>query len=595
MTESPPETGTPYQVVARRYRPQSFESLVGQSQVSTALSNAINTNRVGHAYLFTGARGVGKTSSARIFAKCLNCEKGPTDTPCGVCDVCQAVNDGQDVDVIEIDGASNRGIDEIRELRANINVRPSRSRYKVYIIDEVHMLTTPAFNALLKTLEEPPSHVKFIFCTTDPEKIPITVLSRCQRFDFAPVESNAICDRLVEICKSEGFETELEALQLLARRANGSMRDSQSLLEQLLSFCEQKITLDDVNKMLGTADLGCVKAIGTEIIRRNARGAVEALSDAIADGVDCVQLGNQLVGFFRDILVVLSGCSKDVMLTANPNDFDEVKSLGESLGIDTTMAFLQILDGCLTKLKFSSHSRVLIEMALIRCCSLENLDAVSSLIKQAKDGMPLLVSTSGSVDSLPGSQKASLNESPSGSRPPSVMQPPSAKSVGQSAGDKPTRLLEPEIEKSDKKIKKKEIETEESTVRAKNSISVNSANIESIWKQTLAKLEDIAADYAGNYQSLAISAPNCLAVTLDSFYKEKCEVASVKSKLENTFAEIANQRFRIDFIASKGAANSDKKPVISKRQKMKELETHPLVRKAIEMFDGEIVDIRKMN
>ena len=260
MTESPPETGTPYQVVARRYRPQSFESLVGQSQVSTALSNAINTNRVGHAYLFTGARGVGKTSSARIFAKCLNCEKGPTDTPCGVCDVCQAVNDGQDVDVIEIDGASNRGIDEIRELRANINVRPSRSRYKVYIIDEVHMLTTPAFNALLKTLEEPPSHVKFIFCTTDPEKIPITVLSRCQRFDFAPVESNAICDRLVEICKSEGFEAELDALQLLARRANGSMRDSQSLLEQLLSFCDQKITLDDVNQDVGYRRPGMCKS-----------------------------------------------------------------------------------------------------------------------------------------------------------------------------------------------------------------------------------------------------------------------------------------------------------------------------------------------
>ena len=180
-----------YVVVARRYRPQSFADLVGQGQVSQALSNAINTHRVGHAYLFTGARGVGKTSTARIFAKALNCVEGPTPTPCNVCDICLGVAQGGDVDVLEIDGASNRGIEEIRQLRANINVRPSRARFKIYIIDEVHMLTTAAFNALLKTLEEPPEHVKFIFCTTDPEKIPITVLSRCQRFDFPPVAAES--------------------------------------------------------------------------------------------------------------------------------------------------------------------------------------------------------------------------------------------------------------------------------------------------------------------------------------------------------------------------------------------------------------------
>ena len=177
-----------------RYRPTDFDDLIGQSQVSTALRNAIQQNRVGHAYLFTGARGVGKTSSARIFAKCLNCQTGPTIKPCGKCDICDSVSYGEDVDVLEIDGASNRGIDEIRQLRANANVRPSRGRYKIYIIDEVHMLTVAAFNALLKTLEEPPAHVKFIFCTTDPEKIPITVLSRCQRFDFPPIQTQSIVE-----------------------------------------------------------------------------------------------------------------------------------------------------------------------------------------------------------------------------------------------------------------------------------------------------------------------------------------------------------------------------------------------------------------
>jgi len=223
-----------YVVVARRYRPQDFGQLIGQDQVAQALANAITTNRVGHAYLFTGARGVGKTSTARIFAKALNCVNGPTTTPCGVCDICQGIASGSDVDVIEIDGASNRGIDEIRQLRSNVNIRPSRARFKIYIIDEVHMLTNQAFNALLKTLEEPPEHVKFIFCTTEADKIPITVLSRCQRFDFAPIEMRSIVQRLQHICMNEGVEADAEALHIIARRAAGSMRDSQSLLEQLL-------------------------------------------------------------------------------------------------------------------------------------------------------------------------------------------------------------------------------------------------------------------------------------------------------------------------------------------------------------------------
>src|SRR5262249_33995854 len=217
-----------YVVVARRYRPQNFNQLIGQDQVAQALGNAITTNRIGHAYLFTGARGVGKTSTARIFAKALNCLNGPTIAPCGECDICQGIASGDDVDVIEIDGASNRGIDEIRQLRSNVNVRPSRARFKIYIIDEVHMLTTPAFNALLKTLEEPPEHVKFIFCTTEADKIPITVLSRCQRFDFAPIEHMAIVDRLTQICQTEVVEAEPEALHIVPRRAPASIPHTQS-------------------------------------------------------------------------------------------------------------------------------------------------------------------------------------------------------------------------------------------------------------------------------------------------------------------------------------------------------------------------------
>ena len=418
-----------YQVVARRYRPQDFDSLVGQGQVATALSNAIKTDRVGHAYLFTGARGVGKTSSARILAKCLNCVQGPTDSPCGKCEVCLAVSEGNDIDVLEIDGASNRGIDEIRELRANINVRPSRSNYKIYIIDEVHMLTPQAFNALLKTLEEPPTHVKFIFCTTDPEKIPITVLSRCQRFDFGHVEAESIGQRLEEICRAEGFEAEPEALALLARRANGSMRDSQSLLEQLLGFCEQKITLDDVNRLLGTADLGNVKSIVNHIVDRNCKDALMAVDEAIRSGVETAQLGHQLVGLFRDILVVINGCGQETLLTANPSDFEEIVGLGRRLGNETTLACLQIFDLCLNRLPYSSHSRTLVEMAIIRSCNLENLDAISTLVKQAKEGLQLKVVGAG--QSGPPAQIENDSMQPSNSKQSVTPRPSSQHSSSQ--------------------------------------------------------------------------------------------------------------------------------------------------------------------
>src|SRR3974390_2710475 len=226
--EAPTTTGTEYTVLARRYRPQQFAGLVGQEPVAQALMNALQSNRVAHAYLFTGARGVGKTSTARILAKALNCVQGPTGTPCDECDLCKAIASGEDIDVLEIDGASNRGIDEVREIRQNVQFRPSRARYKIYIIDEVHMLTGPAFNALLKTLEEPPPHVKFIFATTDVQKIPITILSRCQRFDFAGITSAKIAACLKRVVAAEGMQADDDALMIVARRAGGSMRDAQS-------------------------------------------------------------------------------------------------------------------------------------------------------------------------------------------------------------------------------------------------------------------------------------------------------------------------------------------------------------------------------
>ena len=376
-----------YIVVARRYRPQGFDDLVGQGMVSQALKNAIDTDRVGHAYLFTGARGVGKTSTARILSKALNCQQGTSHTPCHQCDICEAIAAGDDVDVLEIDGASNRGIDEIRQLRSNVSVRPSRSRYKIYIIDEVHMLTKEAFNALLKTLEEPPEHVKFIFCTTDPEKIPITVLSRCQRFDFAPVGTEEIVSRLKFIVESEGSSADIEALRLLARKAAGSVRDSQSLLEQLMSFTTDRITVDAVHSMLGTAGTARLYGVARALAAANASDAIRELDLAIGEGVDAGQLTEQLLGCIRDLLALSVGGGKELLLHSSESDAEELSEIATSWGTQNLLAAAQILDHALERMRMVTHSRVLLETSLIRIAQLEDLQQLSDLIAQIQSGV----------------------------------------------------------------------------------------------------------------------------------------------------------------------------------------------------------------
>ena len=372
-----------YVVVARRYRPRGFDELVGQEHVGRALKNAIETGRVGHAYLFTGARGVGKTSTARIFAKALNDPAGPTATPDSQNDIAQAIDAGEDVDVIEIDGASNRGIDEIRSLRANVGVRPSRSRFKIYIIDEVHMLTPAAFNALLKTLEEPPEHVKFIFCTTDPEKIPITVLSRCQRFDFAPVEVSKIVTRLREIVTAESAQADDAALELIARRASGSMRDSQSLLEQVLSFSDGHLTADQVHAMLGTADDERLHALAKAMADRDAAETLKQMDAGIDAGVDAGRLAEQLLGYFRDLMAVTVGCEPSLMRHTSASLHEELKSLGDRWGLQTVLAVVGLLDQTLVRIRHSVYSRVLLESTLIQICHLPDLQAIADVAAAA--------------------------------------------------------------------------------------------------------------------------------------------------------------------------------------------------------------------
>ena len=391
-----------YQVIARRYRPQRFDELIGQSQIAHALAGAIESGRIGHAYLFTGARGVGKTSTARILARSLNCVEGPTISPCGVCDACQAISRGDDVDVLEVDGASNRGIDEIRQLRETIGSRPVRGRFKIYIIDEVHMLTREAFNALLKTLEEPPRHVKFFFCTTDPEKIPITVLSRCQRFDFPPVDPENIVARLSDICRSEGVEAEPAALALLARRAAGSVRDSQSLLEQLLSYSSGLVREDDVYQLLGTARSARVLTIAGYLADRDAGSALAELDGALEEAADVGQIAEQMVSLFRDLMVTAAGGAAD-LLAVPTAEREQVVALADRFGLRTALAALQILDQALTRMRETMHPRTVVETAVVRICLLEDLSRLAELLGGKASGGAARGNESS--HSMPGGQK----------------------------------------------------------------------------------------------------------------------------------------------------------------------------------------------
>ena len=379
--------GAGYQVVARRYRPQRFADLVGQEHVARGLSGAIESGRIGHAYLFTGARGVGKTSAARIYAKALNCETGPAAEPCNACDACTAITAGQDVDVVEIDAASNRGIDEIRSLRQNVAVRPARGRFKVYIIDEVHMLTREAFNALLKTLEEPPGHVKFVFCTTEPEKLPITILSRCQRFDFVTVDAPAISRRLAQIVEAEGGEVSAAALELIARRAAGSMRDSQSLLEQLLGSAHGPIGVDDVHAVIGTGSEERIGELLAAVAARDAARALAALDLALVGGADPGGVMEQLLAALRDCLLASVGCPAETLAGSNGLGID-VEATGRDLGTATVLAMLQILDQALGRMRTSGHAAVLAEMAVVRLATMEDLESLAAAVDRVAAGAP---------------------------------------------------------------------------------------------------------------------------------------------------------------------------------------------------------------
>ena len=369
-----------YEVLARRYRSTTFDEVVGQEAIARTLKNAIASGRVAHAYLFCGTRGVGKTTMARILARALNCEKGPTADPCGKCDICKAIHRGDDVDTLEIDGASNNSVEDVRVIRDNASYRPARARFKIYYIDEVHMLSKPAFNALLKTLEEPPEHVKFIFSTTDPDKLPATVLSRCQRFDFRAVPTDRIAGHLEFVCKKEKVKAEKAAVLAIAREGRGSIRDALTLLDQVIAVCDGKVTLDGVRETIGAAGGDQVLALLAACGAGETGKALAAFHALLGAGGELQNLLEQMMRQVRDLMVVKT-CGQEVeLLDVFGPDPKALAAEAEKWDLPALVASLGYLTEARIRAKYVVDARPIAELALVRMAALAEMEPLPDLL-----------------------------------------------------------------------------------------------------------------------------------------------------------------------------------------------------------------------
>lgn len=579
-----PADPSTYTVVARRYRPQRFEDVVGQDNVVESLRNAIKLNRVTHAYLFSGTRGVGKTSIARIFAKCLNCVHGPTDQPCLKCDICQAIATGEDVDVLEIDGASNNGVESVRELRQNTGLRPSRARFKIYYIDEVHMLSTGAFNALLKTLEEPPPHVKFFFATTEPGKIPVTVLSRCQRYDFAGITPEQIVATLSDICVREQIEAEPEALQTIARRAGGSMRDAQSLIEQLLSSAGERLTVEAVHRLLGTASDERILDV-VDALADHDSGAVLRLVDGAANqGIQPTDLLNGVIDFLRDVMVLSAGADQTV-LTATPRQRPRLQAVVDRWPLDSILAALQILPEVRSKLRGSPHGRTIIEVGLLKVARLENLAEISDLVGRLvalEGGLP-------PMESGPSLVKKKLAPPDADPGPEVAVPPVSPREPRQTPPPTPHHELGPETVPT----ATPPVRSERTRIQAPSSAPpLVLSEVIALWPQVVQRVGLGLGKGLSQVVPTAISEPDVLVIGVAPRYNwivEDCETPQSRARIEEALESLLNRPVRLRFEHSSTEATSAAPAPVAAHTRHDEVAEDPMVRKVVELFEARPV------
>jgi len=600
-----------YLVLARKYRPQRFSELIGQEHVARTLSNAIAQNRVHHAFLFTGARGVGKTSAARILAKALSCEKGPTAEPCGVCDICQEIAGGRSVDVIEIDAASNTKVEETKSVLEGVRYLPARARRKVYIIDEVHMLSAHSWNALLKTLEEPPPHVVFVFATTEVHKIPATILSRCQRFDFKLISTARLTTHLTEILRSEKIDAAPEAVRLVARQAAGSVRDGLSLLDQTIAYVgTEQLTAEVTADVLGIADRQLLVALTVAVLDRDPGAALRLIARAADRGVDLGQLGRSFLGFLRDLEVVASvkpvpGVELADLLDATPEEIDEVRALAERAGPGLVTVLFDRWARAVDEASRLPTPRLLYEMAAIDLCAAEPMVPLGDLLQRLDD----LEGRLRRAPSAGGGGSAPTPSAPPKGKPPSPG--PRAWSAAVSTAPNPLVATSPEPAPGPaiSAAAAAPVPVASSVPSSSPAEKKPAGSPAEIWRSILTNFEARRPRLAGLLAHAEVASMTTGAVTLvfpDKFTSDQTEKS--RAEVEASISEALGQPTRVTFsvggsangtsVRSNGTAvrsevgQQSDAAAADRKARENEARQHPRIRNAQDVFGAALKEIK---